>query len=283
MVNMIILELSILLHVISDFLLQTNDMVELRNDYSIYKSIFGNGIHSLIVFFITGLFLAPFVKLNSQYFVYCLLIAVFHFIIDFSKSRLIKRNTSKEVILFAVDQILHIVTIFILWYLFDLSLSYSWVNAFLNCSKTQLLRQYFHISINIRLLSNIIVFLIIYIYITRGADLFIDKLLSTFRYNRKFSANNYTDYIERAIMERVSDKNSILRSKYIGYIERTIVFFLVICNQIPSITLLLTAKSIARYPKLDKDGRFAEEFLVGTLTSIFIAIIGGVIFKRLLI
>jgi hypothetical protein len=44
--------------------------------------------------------------------------------------------------------------------------------------------------------------------------------------------------------------------------------------------LILAAKSIARYPELKSPGRFVEYFLIGTLLSISIAIIGGVILLK---
>jgi hypothetical protein len=47
-----------------------------------------------------------------------------------------------------------------------------------------------------------------------------------------------------------------------------------------TVGLILTAKSIARYPEF-KSERFAEYFLIGTLLSISLAILGGVLLARL--
>jgi hypothetical protein len=44
--------------------------------------------------------------------------------------------------------------------------------------------------------------------------------------------------------------------------------------------LILTAKSIARYPEFKRE-QFAEYFLVGTLLSISAAIVGGIILLKI--
>jgi hypothetical protein len=46
-----------------------------------------------------------------------------------------------------------------------------------------------------------------------------------------------------------------------------------------TVGLILTAKSIARYPEF-KSKRFAEYFLIGTLLSISIGVVGGLILLK---
>ena len=59
----------------------------------------------------------------------------------------------------------------------------------------------------------------------------------------------------------------------IGCLERVIVIVLGMMGLHESIGLVLTAKSIARFPECSKKG-FAEKYLVGTLVSLLIAIVG---------
>ncbi len=73
--------------------------------------------------------------------------------------------------------------------------------------------------------------------------------------------------------------------KYIGYFERFIVlssssFHLtfMLLNQYTAIGLVLTAKSIARFEALKKR-EVAEYYLIGTLCSISIAILVGIVLK----
>lgn len=85
-------------------------------------------------------------------------------------------------------------------------------------------------------------------------------------------------FIQRKNEEEKENINH--KGKYIGFIERTIILFLVINNQLTAITFLITAKSIARYPQLD-NAEFAEEYILGTLGSIVIAILAGIVLLKL--
>lgn len=60
----------------------------------------------------------------------------------------------------------------------------------------------------------------------------------------------------------------------IGILERTITLILILAGQWAAMALLATAKSVARFDDL-KDRRFAEYYLVGTLTSLLVAILVG--------
>jgi hypothetical protein len=63
---------------------------------------------------------------------------------------------------------------------------------------------------------------------------------------------------------------------YIGWLER----FRILTSQSPAtVGLILTAKSIARYPEF-KSKPFAEYYLIGTLLSISIGIVGGLILLK---
>lgn len=59
----------------------------------------------------------------------------------------------------------------------------------------------------------------------------------------------------------------------IGYLERALIVIFLAVGQYASIGLIMTAKSIARYERITKDSEFAEYYLIGTLSSILIAIL----------
>ena len=61
---------------------------------------------------------------------------------------------------------------------------------------------------------------------------------------------------------------------YIGWLERFLILTSLLLQSPATVGLILTAKSIARYPEF-KSKRFAEYFLIGTLLSITIGIAGG--------
>lgn len=63
----------------------------------------------------------------------------------------------------------------------------------------------------------------------------------------------------------------------IGWFERAFVFAFIASGQADAAALALAAKSVARYPKMDDDPRFARYFLVGTFSSVLVAILCAVI------
>lgn len=70
--------------------------------------------------------------------------------------------------------------------------------------------------------------------------------------------------------------------RLIGILERTLTLILIVLGQWAAILLLVTAKSIARFEEL-KDRRFAEYYLVGTLTSLLVATVTGLLLRALLV
>lgn len=64
------------------------------------------------------------------------------------------------------------------------------------------------------------------------------------------------------------------RGLVIGVLERTLALTLVLTSQFSALGLVLAAKAIVRYQALD-DRDFAEYVLIGTLTSLLIALFVG--------
>ena len=62
----------------------------------------------------------------------------------------------------------------------------------------------------------------------------------------------------------------------IGIVERVIVLTLVLVNQYTAITIIFAAKSIARFNELT-DRKMAEYYLIGTLLSIALAMVIGIL------
>jgi hypothetical protein len=68
---------------------------------------------------------------------------------------------------------------------------------------------------------------------------------------------------------------------YIGWIERALVITAMAMQSPTLVGLILTGKSIARFPEF-KEARFAEYFLIGTLLSFSLSVLGGIVLLRLL-
>jgi uncharacterized membrane protein YoaK (UPF0700 family) len=62
----------------------------------------------------------------------------------------------------------------------------------------------------------------------------------------------------------------------IGTLERVLTLTFILLNQYAAIALIFTAKSIARFEEL-KDRQFSEYYLTGTLSSILVALVAGIL------
>lgn len=67
---------------------------------------------------------------------------------------------------------------------------------------------------------------------------------------------------------------------YIGWLERTLVITAMAMQSPALVGLILTGKSIARFPEF-REARFAEYFLIGTLLSFLLSIVGGIVLLHL--
>lgn len=92
-------------------------------------------------------------------------------------------------------------------------------------------------------------------------------------------------YFIKRLLEKIplikEDKTEFNVGQIIGALERALIFTLVMVNQYAVIGFVLAAKSIARFEDL-KNRQFAEYYLIGTLSSSFIAISTGIIIKHLI-
>lgn len=83
----------------------------------------------------------------------------------------------------------------------------------------------------------------------------------------------------RALLFKVK-KNSAIQpekdntGKLIGNIERILILVLVLLNNLAAIGFIITAKSIARFEEM-KVKKFAEYYLIGTLSSFLLALATG--------
>jgi Protein of unknown function (DUF3307) len=89
--------------------------------------------------------------------------------------------------------------------------------------------------------------------------------------------------LTRQWREKINDVNLLSLSnagKWIGVIERIIVLIMVLNDQYAAIGLLVAAKSIVRFSEKDRQEIKTEYLVIGTLLSIGVAMITGLIVKN---
>jgi hypothetical protein len=69
--------------------------------------------------------------------------------------------------------------------------------------------------------------------------------------------------------------------QYIGWLERALLYGFVVAGAPGAIALVIAAKSIARFPSF-KEEKFAEYFLIGTLSSVVVAVGAAVAVRAIL-
>lgn len=86
-------------------------------------------------------------------------------------------------------------------------------------------------------------------------------------------------------IEKLTKNNESLKDagKYIGILERLLVFLFIIMNHWEAVGFLITAKSVFRFGDLkeSKHRKLTEYILIGTLISFGIAIVTGILFQIL--
>ncbi|WP_045521695.1 DUF3307 domain-containing protein [Neobacillus niacini] len=280
----------ILAHLISDFYLQTDEMVKdkIKN---IKKHI---GHHFLLNGLVLIVFYLFHYKEMSVYWnlIFPLLFIVSsHFLIDMLKIKLLytikisNEENLKNVSLFLIDQLLHLVCILLAGQFF-LGIDIAGIHEFFQYEK------------ELGTVNSVLFILIVLILVTSVSGHLIKILLGslpnqlltfegkyTFKNERQEAqyAKNHTG--NRALTEEynytIFSKHDLSRGKLIGYIERLLVLVLTFYSAYPAIGFIVAAKSIARFKQMD-DRNWAEYFLLGTLTSMFIGITLGILLREVL-
>lgn len=282
-------------HLIADFYLQTNKMVENKKKYIALHMIH----HFICLSFVVFIFW--WVRFDFQnVFTYAIFPIIFllstHLFIDLGKihienSKMLKkyRKPSFDLLIFLLDQLLHMVFLIItcIWFYDDsLSIMYRKIKSLLLTNDTM------------NFPANLIFIAIVFIVTTTVCGHIISKILgnlslaiSTFegkyafkneinddRINKKRS-NNQGMTEEYSFM--IVNKDNLNRGRMIGYIERLLVLILTYYSSFSAIAFIITAKSITRFKQMD-DRNFAEYFLLGTLLSILFGIMIGLFVKAII-
>jgi hypothetical protein len=231
-----------LAHLIGDFILQPNSIA--RNKRQISRL----SLHFLI-HLATALVLIN-IHLSKRVFLILFFLALVHAASDYVKARF----TKDDWIAFTADQVVHLLFVILAALLLSADP--------LNNGKEVLQR-----------LANsekLYLYLLIYIAVTVGGGYFVQKI---------------TQYFMRQIDPALVQEKPGLRNagKYIGWLERSLVLTFIVAGYPDGVGFLLAAKALARYPEIKNDtkGHFAEYFLIGTLTSVSVALLAGFVLLKL--
>jgi hypothetical protein len=285
--------LLLLAHLIADFWLQTDKMVKHK-----IKHLKKHFLHHL---FTTGIALAIvwgyYYEFRNmvEYFIFPLLfICVSHLFIDLLKIKLvdsIKRSTNdslKKLGFFLFDQLLHIAMLLstcIIFFHMEVVVMTTSILELFGTSKLDPLNA---------LLLLIIIFILATSVSGHIVKFIVGSLPSEFaNFEGELTLKNQIIAAKEKAQPNMENSfteeyhyftyTTPLRSRgnLIGYIERLLVILLTMIGAYPSIAFIIAAKSIARFKQLD-DRNWAEYFLLGTLSSIFLGLLLGLVAQRLI-
>jgi hypothetical protein len=156
-----------------------------------------------------------------------------------------KSYRPKETKYFLIDQGLHLLVILVCWYI-----------VFLNGE--DLLSAWEVVTA-----KNTLIAITAYVFVSFPASILIGQLTKKWR-------------------EQIVDASALGNAgKWIGIIERVVILTLVFNHQYAAIGLLITAKSLLRFSEANRAEIKTEYLLIGTLISITIAILTGLIALKL--
>ncbi len=182
-------------------------------------------------------------EFNTKYISGIFLIISSHFLIDLGKIYLQKKKTKR--ILFFVDQALHLLFIGFAFLLYESAIF----------SFSEILNQQ-----NLLLIACLI-------FVTYTSSIIINTIISKWN----------------PAKEKKSEEQSLANAgKYIGFLERLLIFVFIAINQWAGVGFLLAAKSIFRFGDLtaSKDRKLTEYVLIGTLLSFGLAILTGLVYSH---
>jgi hypothetical protein len=216
-----------------------------------------------------------------------LVIAISHLIVDFIKIKVDNKNEKYSVwfYTFTFDQILHIGVITATYKLLNLA-----QNTTVIYSK----------CLRFDKVEEIVVYALLFAFLLKPVGVFIYKLLPYLfkedlkdkksQEDKEDTENKVNKENEKSDSAETSENSSTEVDKpnpenrvgsVIGQLERMIIAILLLCGQYSAIGLVLTAKSIARFKQLE-DKTFAEQYLIGTLISLAIALVATMAVKYFL-
>ncbi|MFS0556762.1 DUF3307 domain-containing protein [Brevibacillus sp. 179-C9.3 HS] len=294
----------IVAHFIADFYLQTDEMV-VHKQKNLRKHTIHHLVIMLLTFTVTFLFSStPSYSWSGVLFQIILpscLIALLHYLIDSVKIRLegmlvpkVKANVEGlyKLVIFMIDQLLHIAILLVACQLFFQINSMQVIVEILKVLQIVKGEQTVLSPV-----ESVLFMVMMFIIVTTVSGHMIRILIGVMPNHHTNLEGKYLfkAKVDELKMEEFSKHLDISeefsytiikqaqssRGTIIGYIERLLVVFLTIYGAYPAIGFIVTAKSFARLKQLD-DREWAEYFILGTLTSMFMGLLCGIVIRNVL-
>src|SRR5690625_56732 len=309
----------LLAHLIADFITQTSSINHTKRQFSsrfFSQSLIYHCLHHFVVSLILAVI---FLEWRPIYLVMIFIITLSHYLIDMIKIKWddlkigvisdkkgkdltgLELLSDKNTPFFIIDQLLHLVSIYLVLYLFNLHFTIIEFNQLFSLDTYQ-----------DEALTRLLVIFILLVIITYPAAYFISVLMSDFNGQKGILETAATLESENEQIKQMKDNMSDLetdvlitesyqeksnnyalqiqyhqynqasenpRGRYIGILERLLIVILVVQNLYQGLALIIAMKTLTRFKQFD-DKNFAEYYLIGTLLSLIIGVITALIINK---
>jgi hypothetical protein len=289
----------VLSHLTADFILQRNRTIELKKS-DLHKGLrrhvfcqFATSIFALFIyFFVIG---ESSTVIVSKSFIAILIIALFHYLIDWWKESVQKKydNVFVSGILFIVDQLLHLFSILFVLKMLGLA-PYTTVNWY-----TQIV-QFLFKGLEFSNSTKLLLILIFVIIGTEGAGYFLGIVLKNLSPTPTLNKGTYSITDEKTEIKTLFNENgeeinevTTIKTeqfykdspknigRYIGMIERLLIIIFIVQGFPHGLPFLIAIKSLTRFKQFENK-QFSEYYLIGSLFSALIAVAIGYTVLRIL-
>jgi Protein of unknown function (DUF3307) len=245
-----------LAHLLTDFVFQTHRLVEQKRRGKPLAYFFHGLTHYLSAVILVSFFLAGSGLWWRTHFV-LLALTLVHLLIDFAKIHFTQEAFPKGgAIAFVFDQSLHFLSVVAAVWLLAPGVPFASVMALLGRGRA--------------VPSELLFIPVVYIGVIFGGGYLIRALTRPLAESvRLYPPEKRGEPMQNAGL-------------YIGWLERFLLLTALLLQSPGTAGLILAAKAIARYPEF-KSEHFAEYFLIGTLLSFSIAVLGGAVLARVVL
>jgi hypothetical protein len=240
-----------LAHLLTDFVFESDHLVAGRRNSAALAYVDRGGIHLLLAALLSGLS-NPMLLRSRDFYLVIIGLTLVHLVLDWGKVGLARVTAKAEgTLAFVAGQLMYVLPVCVAAEviakapLHDLTAGLTWVQ--------------FHAQETLLLL-------VVYVGVIFGGGHLVRLVTKPLVRGDLGLAGQTAEELQNAGM-------------YIGWLERFLILTSLLLQSPATVGLILTAKSIARYPEF-KSKRFAEYFLIGTLLSISIGIVGGLILLK---
>ena len=245
-----------LAHLLTDFVFQTHRLVEQKRHGKLFAYVLHGLAHYLSAVILVSFFLAG-SGLWLRTHLILLTLTFVHLLIDFAKIQFTKKAVLNDgVVAYVSDQFLHFLSVALAAWMLSPGLPFAEIATFLGKGRA--------------IPSNLLFIPVIYVGVIFGGGYLIRTL------TRPLAQSVHLNPPEKSHNPM---QNAGL---YIGWLERFLLLTALLLQSPGTAGLILAAKAIARYPEF-KSEHFAEYFLIGTLLSFSIAVMGGAILARVVL